>query len=153
MFFAKVKPVIDRDMGKLCVKPYSNHKKGCPNYNKKKGCPPKCKDIDEILDFNKDIYVIYNKYDFGSHVERMSEKHSDWSKRQLECCLYWQGTARKRLREKIVVFRSLHPTLFIVACPEVSGTNLTATMEKIGIKLQWPPEKFTYQIVLAGERK
>lgn len=149
-FYAKVKPVIDRNMRKLCVRPYPLHKKGCPNFNRKEGCPPNCKDIDEILDFKKNIYVIYNKYHFGKHKARMRRLHPNWSKRQVECCLYWQGTARKQLKDKIKVFLHLFPRSTIVACPEASGTNLTATMEQIGIKLEWPPVKYTYQIVLAG---
>ncbi len=151
-FYAVVNPVIDRNMRKLCVKPYPNHSRGCPNYNKKKDCPPKCKDIDEILDFNKDIYIIYNKYEFGKHVDRMRDKHPEWSKRQLECCLYWQGTARKRLREKIGAFIHSHPHLHVMRCPEASGTNITETMKQIGIDLEWPPQKYTYQVVLAGSR-
>ena len=149
-FYAKVKPVIDLRMRKICISPYLNHRKGCPNYNKRKDCPPKCKNIDKILDFNKDIYVIYNKYDFKKHVDKMREKHPEWSKRQLECCLYWQGTARKSLREKIKLFKIEYPNLFIAKCPEGSGTNLTETMKQININLEWPPKNYTYQIVLAG---
>jgi len=152
-FYAKINPVIDRFMRKLCIRPYPLHSKGCPNYNKKRGCPPKCKDIDKILDLTKDVYIIYNRYDFGKHVDKMRNKHPDWSKRQVECCLYWQGTARKVLKEKIGIFRCKFPKLSIIACPEASGVNLTATMEQIGIKLEWPPKKYTYQIVIAGSRK
>ena len=80
----------------------------------------------------------------------MREKHPEWSKRQLECCLYWQGTARKSLREKIKLFKIEYPNLFIAKCPEGSGTNLTETMKQININLEWPPKNYTYQIVLAG---
>ena len=82
----------------------------------------------------------------------MRGKHSNWSKRQLECCLYWQGTARKSLKKKIGEFLCSHSSLFIVSCPEASGVNLTATMKQIGIDLEWPPKEYTYQIVLAGNK-
>lgn len=148
--YAKVNPVIDLQMRKICVSPYPNHKKGCINFGIKKGCPPKCKNIDEILDFSKIIYVIYNKYDFKKHVNKMKERHPEWSERQLTCCLYWQGTARKHLKEKIKLFKIKHSDLFIVKCPEGSGINLTETMRQININLEWPPRNYTYQIVLAG---
>jgi len=41
--------------------------------------------------------------------------------------------------------------LIIIKNPEGAGVNCTATMKKIGIKMEWPPIKYTYQIVLAGK--
>ncbi len=77
-----------------------------------------------------------------------------WSERQLACCLYWQGTARKALRELLRWF--LHRSgkgLCVIACPEAAGVNITATMKSIGVELEWPPRTVTYQVVLAGTPK
>ena len=148
----EVKPIVDASMRGLCRKKYPNHPKGCPNWDKKEGCPPKAKMIDKILDFDQPIFAIYNRYPFGEHVQKMYDKHPNWTQRQAECCLYWQGTARKQLKEKIKAFMREHPDHIISTCPEGSGVNLTATMKNVGIELEWPPKKYTYQIVLAGKK-
>ena len=151
-YFIKVKPIINKAVRGLCQKEYPNHKKGCPNWNKKEGFPPQALMIYEILDFNEPVFAIFNKYPFGKHVKKMRDKHPDWTQRQVECCLYWQGTARKQLREKIKMFLKGHPDYIISHCPEGSGVNLTQTMKDVGIDLEWPPKKYTYQIVLAGKK-
>jgi hypothetical protein len=102
------------------------------------------------LDLVKPIYTVWNVFDLAGHVERMRARHPDWSARQLVCCLYWQGTARKALRGHIQEFVREHPDLTIIECPEAQGVNVTATMAKIGVELEWPPVKVAYQVVLAG---
>lgn len=151
MPYAKVKPVINLSVRGLCVKPYYNHSKGCPNWNKKVGCPPQAKLLYDILDFQKPIYCIYNIFDFASHINKMKNNHPDWSERQLECCLYWQGTARKQLKNEIKKFLKEHDDdMVIISCPEACGVDITATMKTIGEELEWPPVILTYQVALAG---
>ena len=93
--------VIDKNVRGLCIRPYPNHPKGCPNYGKRPTCPPQVKLIDEVFDINRGFWIVWIDFDFKSHCNRMKRKHSDWSKRQIECCLYWQGKARKQLKEVI----------------------------------------------------
>jgi hypothetical protein len=66
---------VDYAMRGLCVKPYLGHVHGCPNFHRRSDCPPQCKFILEILDFTKPIYVIYNRFDLKSHIEKMRFKH------------------------------------------------------------------------------
>ncbi|HDY88817.1 MAG TPA: hypothetical protein ENH82_11990, partial [bacterium] len=147
----EVTPVIIRPVHSLCVKPYPNHKKGCPNYGKKKGCPPDVPMFDSFYDTSKPTYAIYNKFDFKGHVDRMREKHPDWSRRQLECCLYWQGTARKKLKERINEFIFLADERYVVnTTPEAMGVNVTETMKRVGVELEWPPVNIAYQVAMAG---
>lgn len=61
----------------LCRSPYYKHSSGCPNYNLKQGCPPK-KLIDQVLDFNKDIYVIATDFPIGEFAETMRNLHPEW---------------------------------------------------------------------------
>ena len=146
--------------GKLCRRPYPNHPRGCPNYKKKKGCPPRAKPLGLILDLSVTVFAVWNVFPFRQHCRRMRKKHPEWSKRQIQNCYYWQGTARKQLREEVKRFFSCevgvraydHPKT--VWCPEAHGINLTATMDfGFRIKLEWPPKVHTYQIVLVGEDK
>jgi len=149
-FYIKVVPVVDKSVRKLCRCQYPLHPKGCPNWNKRLSCPPKAPMIYDTLDLSEDVYAIYNIFNYKSHVNKMRRKHPDWSDRQIKCVLYWQGTARKRLRGKIGVFKNLFTDYIIVMCPEAQGVNLTETMKNVGIILEWPPENLAYQIVLAG---
>lgn len=137
----------------LCVREYHNHKKGCPNYNKKNGCPPNLPMLDEVYDLSKPIYAIYNIFDFKGHVDRMKERHPHWSKRQLENCLYWQGSARKKLKERIKIVEGIFIDCTAILCPEGMGVQVTETMKKVGIELEWPPYSVTYQIALAGLKR
>jgi len=150
----KVNPVIIHLVHKLCLRPYPNHKKGCPNFGKKKDCPPGIPKFDVVYDLSKPVYAIYNGFDFKGHVDRMRERHPDWSRRRLECCLYWQGTARKKLKERIEIFKNISLiTMYdyvITAVPEAMGVDVTETMKRVGIELEWPPVNVAYQIAIAG---
>lgn len=151
--YIRVKPIVESHlMRSLCCHQYYNHPLGCPNYDKKPGCPPKAKIFDKVYDMSQPIYAIYNTFDLASHIAKMREKHPRWSDRQLKCCLYWQGTARKRLKEQIRLFRLGHSEFSVCKTPEAMGVNLTQTMINVGIELEWPPVNKTYQIVLASKR-
>ena len=149
----EVKPVMLRLVHSLCVRPYPNHKNGCPNYGKKKGCPPDVPMFDSFYDLSKPVYAIYNKFDFKGHVDRMRANHPDWSKRQVECCLYWQSAARKKLKERINEFKFLADERYIVSYPpEAAGVNVTETMKRVGVELEWPPVNVVYQVAMAGSK-
>ena len=152
-FFKPTSLVIDKSVRGLCLKPYPGHPKGCPNFNKKDGCPPQAKMIGDIIDLDKPTYVIYNQYDFGKHLAKMRANNPNWSQRQLECCLYWQGSARKQLKEKIAKVKSKYPQLEINMCPEACGVNITETMRSLGIELEWFPKNYAYQVAVAGTKK
>lgn len=149
-----VKPVIDYGMAALCRTPYPGHSKGCPNWGKKSGCPPQCLQIERLLDLKQEVWAVWNKFDIGSHIDRMRGLHPDWSDRQLRCCLYWQQGARKQMMAEWFEFCKQHPNhgLRLVRCPEASGVVLSPTMEQLGEKLEWPPQKWAYQILLAGKK-
>ena len=151
---AIVKPAIDLSVRSICVKPYHNHPKGCPNHGKRDTCPPKCGRFPYVYDTRQDIWALWAEFDIGAHVERMRKRHPLWTYRQLSCCLYWQGTVRKFLRESIAKWvgenKTEYPGLAVTTCPEAMGVNVTATMKNIGTVLEWPPREKTRMIYLAG---
>lgn len=155
MPWAKVIPVIDPSVRGLCKRAYPNHPQGCPNFDKKEGCPPSAPIINKTLDLKKTVWAVWNIFPFGEHIKKMKDKHPQWSQRQLECCLYWQGTARKQLRTIIKEhlreeWKDQPDTHLVVACPEAQGVNLTETMKQTGLILEWPPVTRAVQIVLVG---
>jgi predicted metal-binding protein len=155
MPWQQVTPVmLECEPGVLCGKRYRGHARGCPNFGKRQTCPPRATVwTPEFLHAYR-WHAIWNVFDFGAHVARMKAKHPAWSQRQLECCLYWQGTARRQLTEEI---RKFHEWKEQQGCgryatsriPEAHGVNVTATMAQIGIELEWPPKAVTYQVALA----
>lgn len=154
---AIVKPTIDLSMRNLCVKPYPNHPKGCPNFGKRAICPPQCKRFPYVYNTRLDIWALWAEFNIGAHVERMRKRHPLWTHRQLSCCLYWQGTVRKFLRESIAKWvgenKKEYPDLAVTTCPEGMGINVTATMKQIGVSLEWPPKQTTRLVYLAGVLK
>ena len=73
MPWARVAPVVDNTVRALCVRPYPGHPNGCPNFDKKVGCPPGAQHIDDIIHVGKyeEVWAIWNRFDFGFHVQRM----------------------------------------------------------------------------------
>ena len=151
--WAEVHPVIDYSMRALCAKAYPGHPKGCPNLNDPNHpqCPPHVPRIEVAFALTRPVWAVWNVFPFGEHVARMREKHPAWSRRQLECCLYWQGTGRKDLKRILGEFLRNHRGL-VAYSPEALGVNVTETMRSIGIELEWPPVTVAYQIVFAGSR-
>jgi len=150
-----VEPVIDLSVRGLCCRPYPGHPKGCPNFGRKPGCPPEAPTIDQLLDLNKPVFAVFNEFDLMGHVKRMRERHPGWSCRQLVCCLYWQAGARKQLRANLCTFlRAKSGSAWrIVMNPEGAGVNVTATMESVGIMLEWPPRTSAYQVAFVGHAR
>jgi len=147
---ALVDPVVDHDVRHLCFRPYPGHPNGCPNFDTTVRCPPQAPYIEDILDFERPIYAVWNIFDFARHVARMKQRHPNWSERQAACCLYWQGTARAMLAEKLRAFRRDHPGTIVIQTPEALGVNVTATMQSLGVTLEWPPKTITFQVALVG---
>lgn len=149
----EVKPVIDHTVRGLCIKPYPNHKKGCPNFDKKDGCPPAASLFENIADLSSPVYIIFTRFEIGKHIDKMKRRHPMWTDRQLSCCLYWQETARKNLKIAIDTDDQLIDLRIggykINTCPEAMGINITETMKQIGINLEWPPRYMAYKIAIA----
>lgn len=142
--------VYDPKVRGLCAKPYDLHPKGCPNFGKLERCPPRAPLLPHFFDLTKPCYLLYNVFDFGAHVAKMRSAHPKWSRRQVECCLYWQGTARAALRAEIKAFMDDVPGYTVVECPEAMGLNVTATMQAAGVELEWPPKTRAVQVAFAG---
>ncbi len=137
----------------MCKRPYPGHPKGCPNYGQRAICPPRQRLLFNIFDCSiENFHLIYVSFDLASHVKRMKEKHPKWTDKQLKCCLYWQGTARKDLRKEIQRFKKIFHVVTEVL--EAMGVNVTKLMEdNANIKLEWPPENIVYKVALAGRLK
>lgn len=150
MPFAQVELVVDPKVRRLCIEKYPDHPNGCPNYDMKEGCPPKVPMIGKVILLQEPVFAIWSVFDLAAHVERLRYRHPKWSPRQLACCLYWQPKARKALEWETLLFLRQHPGNQVIKCPEAMGVNVTATMARIGVHLEWPPERVTHQVAIGG---
>jgi len=147
--------IYDKMFQGLCKKPYYGHRKGCPNFDKKEGCPPGLPLINEVFDFENDLFVIYTEHLVGEFASRMREKHQEWNDRQCYNPRYWQGTARKIHKAEREIALKLDGVENIV-WPENHGVNVSELMLNFGIELnwKWPPEhnleNITYLVSLGG---
>lgn len=147
------------DTAKWCRLPYPDHPKGCPNFGKKDGCPPTAKFWNEIIE--PPYYLVYQIFDLEAQEKRMLEKHSNWSKRQARCCLYWQrGLVNsiifeaKELMHRLVLY-SHGVEYTILENPEGAGINLFKTCNRVGIKLEkdYLNQRYVYKMVIIGKKK
>jgi predicted metal-binding protein len=134
----------------VCLWPYPGHLRGCPNYGHKPGCPPRTPPLDEVLDKRLPRWAVVNTFDLAAHVARLHAVHPTWSDRQLRCCLYWQGTARRQLEDRLTQVLAAHPGTVPVRCPEALGVNVTATLAQLGVALEWPPITYVRQVAFVG---
>ena len=136
--------VYDTEIQCLCARPYYKHPSGCPNYNKKDGCPPNQPPIDRVLDFKKEVYIIYTEFKVGEFAERMRLNHPKWSEhpRQWYNPRLWQSHTRKLQGIEEANAMKENSLTKIVRSPEAHGVNVTELMKNIEIFLKWgwPPE-------------
>lgn len=155
----RVKVVLDPSVRNLCQKPYPGHPQGCPNYGKRYICPPQAPMLGDVLDLSREVWAVWVEFDLKAQRYKMWFKHPKWSKRQAECCLYWQDGVRKTLRREMQeIVGHPHMELFasglaIVEVPEAMGVNVTETMRGIGVDLEWPVEKIDRHVGLIGHVK
>lgn len=149
----RVDLAIDLRVRGLCAKPYPGHRKGCPKFNTgHPSCPPNAPKVFDVYDSRSDFFVVMNEFNIKQHMQKLAISHPDWSDRQLRCCLYWQATARKQLYQKVhyVLAQKEFEGFSSTMCPEAMGINVTETMKRIGIILEWPPIQLARQIALLG---
>jgi hypothetical protein len=144
---------VDPSVRDLCARRYPGHPRGCPNHGKKPGCPPRAPLVGDVIRLDRPTWVVWNRFDLTAHVDRLRGKHPGWSWRQLSCCLYWQGGARKALHAEVLrllrLLRGRWP-VEVIRCPEAQGVNVTETMRRAGVELEWPPRTTTYQVAVVG---
>ena len=135
-------------MQEFCKNKYPQHEKGCPSYGKKEGCPP-CELIDSILDFNKDIFVIYTEFNVAEFADRMKKAHPGWTEKQIYNSRLWQMKARKEHRDEVEKFKKEYK-LEVISQPERKGVDVNLLFARLGIKLEWPPRKISRVVSLGG---
>lgn len=144
---------VDLRMRGLCASPYPGHRQGCPKFNTgNPNCPPDAYKVFDFYDRRSNFLVVINEFNIKQHLQQLAVAHPAWSDRQLRCCLYWQPAARKQLYQKVnyVLAQKEFAGYISTMCPEAMGIDVTETMKRIGIILEWPPVQISRQIALLG---
>jgi len=134
-----------------CKLPYSNHPKGCPNFNKSPECPPKSSMVEDVFDLNREMFFVVEEFNLKEHVAQMKLNHPRWTELQLRNLLYWQGGVRKRLKEKAEQFMQ-HDMIYTLL-PESMGVMVINTALKLGIPIETKPKEKVFKIALVGYPK
>ena len=136
-----------------CELEYPGHKKGCPNYSKCSELP----DLEDYFDLTRNHWFCIQEFNLAAHVEKMKQKHPEWSERQCRCVLYWQNGVRNELSDKSRSFIKTMKTTYSVngdlrfhLIPEAMGLNVMMTMRKIGQPIEIKPVNIVRKISLIG---
>ena len=119
----------------MCIRPYHNHPKGCPNFGKKEGCPPNIPMFDQVYDLTKPIYLIINEFNLLEHVNSIKKIHPDWSSYQLYNSRYWQGKSVSINKKVSYAWLNAHPNLVLTNWVENMGVDLIKTLRQVNIDL------------------
>ena len=68
----------------------------------------------------------------------------------MTCCLYWQPRARKFLETEIYRFCASRGGHVVTRCPEAMGLNVTETLRRAGVEMEWPPVNIALQVAFAA---
>jgi len=149
------KLIWDPTWTRWCRIPYFGHPRGCPNFmTGHTGCPGEVRPLEEIIDIERKMFIVYAEFDLASHVAKMRREHPGWTDRQCRNVYYWQAGARKRLREEIRVGTfGLTPALVVLERPEAYGVNVYATCAASGLRLERIKNlRICRHVALIGER-
>lgn len=148
------KLIIDYKARSWCKLPYPGHPKGCPNYNiGRKDCPPDAPLIKDKFDLDKPHWFAVVDFNLKEHKEKLKKIHSDWTERQLGCCLYWQGSVRKKLKELAQDFVIKNPKTIYSTCPEAMGIHVINTLSNLGVPISKDIKDIVYKVALIGYEK
>jgi predicted metal-binding protein len=145
------KLIINPRAREWCRMPYPGHPHGCPNYGKVDRCPPMAPLVQDLFDLSRPHWFAVVQFDLEAHRLKMMEKHPTWSRRQLDCCLYWQQSIRKVLQKEVNAFINFKPLIYTLT-PEAMGINVIQTARNIGYPIRLRPERTVYKIALIGSK-
>lgn len=149
------KIVINPNVRSLCVCPYPDHPKGCPNFNKKETCPPKTSMIQFFVDFHQPILFLIVRFNLAQHIAKMKERHPDMTDRQAKCLLYWQPhvhVEQMKMERDFFTLRS-YSDYRITYSPEAMGVDVFKTLKAYNILYEQNPINEVVKIALVGRTK
>ena len=138
----------------MCVKPYKNHKYGCPNFGRLSTCPPNIPSMyDQIFD-TSDVYAVVTKFNLSQYFQARRERRPDLPEGQIRNLRVWQPIAIKENDYAIADFYNENPELSYYVSTrflECMGVDVINTMKEVGINIKFPVEEYAYRIAFAAK--
>ena len=133
----------------MCIRPYKNHKNGCPNFGKLPTCPPNIPCMyDQIFD-TTDVYAIVTKLNLKSYFDKRRERRPDLAEGQIRNIRVWQPTALKENDYAISEFyreNSGKKDYISTRLLECMGVDVINTMKEVGLEIKFPVEDYAFRI-------
>lgn len=133
----------------MCIRPYKNHKNGCPNFGRLLACPPNIPCMyDEIFDVS-DVYAVVTKFDLNSYFAKRIEKRPDLPLGQIKNLRVWQSIAIKENDLALHDFYLENKNLCNYVSTrmlECMGVDVVNTMKKVGVNLKFPVDDYAFRV-------
>ena len=138
----------------MCIRPYKNHKDGCPNFGKLPTCPPNIPCMyDEIFD-TSDVYAVVTKFYLEEYFAKRRANRPDLAEGQIRNMRVWQPIAIKENDYAISEFYQENPSLkeyVATRLLECMGVDVISTMKEVGVDIKFPVEKFAYRVAFIAK--
>ncbi len=138
----------------MCIKPYKNHKFGCPNFGKLITCPPRIPCMyDQIFDISE-VYAIVTKFYLEEYFNKRRKNRPELAEGQIRNIRVWQPIALKENDYAISEFykENTDKSDFVsTRLLECMGVDVIKTMKEVGIEIKFPVGEFAYRIAFAAK--
>lgn len=138
----------------MCIRPYKNHKYGCPNFGKFPTCPPNIPCMyDQIFD-TSDVYAVVTKFYLEEYFDKRRKNRPDLAEGQIRNIRVWQPIAIKENDYAISEFyqENIDKQDYVATrLLECMGIDVINTMKEVGVEIKFPVEKYAYRIAFVAK--
>jgi hypothetical protein len=138
----------------MCIRPYKNHKNGCPNFGKLDTCPPNIPCMyDQIFD-TSDVYAVVTKFNLEEYFNKRRLNRPDLAEGQIRNIRIWQPIAVKENNYAISEFYKENPDkkdYVSTRLLECMGVDVINTMKNVGVIIKFPVTDYAYRVTFVAK--
>ena len=138
----------------MCIRPYKNHKNGCPNFGKLDTCPPNIPCMyDQIFD-TSDVYAVVTKFNLEEYFNKRRLNRPDLAEGQIRNIRIWQPIAVKENNYAISEFYKENPDkkdYVSTRLLECMGVDVINTMKEVGVIIKFPVTDYAYRVTFVAK--
>ena len=138
----------------MCIRPYKNHKYGCPNFGKLPTCPPNIPCMyDQVFDIS-DVYAVVTKFYLEEYFNKRRNNRPDLAEGQIRNIRVWQPIAIKENDYAISDFykenrsKKDYVTTRLLEC---MGVDVISTMKEVEVEIKFPVGNYAYRIAFVAK--
>ena len=133
----------------FCGKAYAGHPKGCPNFGKFADCPPQAGFYPEL--YKTECRLVAVGLDLKGLAENRRKRFPNYTDKSLRNSRIWQGHLKAELRK--LVAENIKDDETALYRPEATGVDVTETVRRVEIILEWPPKNWAFKIAFLVKKK